>query len=660
MGFFKQAWSMIRPGVQAVSKTVSRLPAPTSSLLADLSTNGQVVKYLDFYREAKSPLNYAVMLDGEWGSGKTFFIKRYIEERAKGEAGKFLYISLYGVSAAGDIDDQIFQQLHPFLASKPVAILSKVLKGAVKAGIKYDFEGDGDSGFSADVNTPDIKASDLFGRAKNAILVFDDLERCPMPIDQVLGYINYFVEHHNHRAILLANESEIEKEAEANDSQYHKIKEKLVGRTFKIVPVVDDALPAFVGAVGDGPARDVLLKNVELIRRVYDSAKYNNLRSLKQALTEFSTLFEMLPAKAKAHADLLSDVIQTLLILTLEIRRDAAFADQIPGIGSKSISGGLKKNDKEPKHPLLVIEEKYASFSFHALCPSDECWHQFFTHGAIPRALLEESVNNSIHFRHENIDAWVKLWYYTELEESEFATLVKEVEANFDALKYTRPGVIRHITGMYLRFSKTKMIDRSTDQVKDWIESTVLKIYANGALEREENDRVRYYDGYHSLGFQEKESPEFKAVFELLDDLREKSIQDDLPNVAAELLQLAETNSRQFWERMSQRFAAGHRYSDVPIMLHISPKDFAGAMVRCPNPEKKNITFALKDRYESANHHTELAKELPWLRAVKIELETNAAQQGRLGRHLLTHFVSESIDAAIRKLEAVGASPGTS
>ena len=46
---------------------------------------------------------------------------------------------------------------------------------------------------------------------KDSILIFDDLERCDCPINEILGYINTFVEHNGMKVILIANQKEIGK-----------------------------------------------------------------------------------------------------------------------------------------------------------------------------------------------------------------------------------------------------------------------------------------------------------------------------------------------------------------------------------------------------------------------------------------------------------------
>lgn len=65
--------------------------------------NSEITSYLNFYTENTNPKNYAVLIDGEWGAGKTHFIKEFIETKKK-EKDKFIYISpekLLSVQHAG-------------------------------------------------------------------------------------------------------------------------------------------------------------------------------------------------------------------------------------------------------------------------------------------------------------------------------------------------------------------------------------------------------------------------------------------------------------------------------------------------------------------------------------------------------------------------------
>ena len=75
--------------------------------------------YLD-----NSIYNYAIMLDGSWGSGKTFFVKEQLipqiqereerlQERNKEyQKYKVLYVSLYGITSTSEISRLIYMEMH--------------------------------------------------------------------------------------------------------------------------------------------------------------------------------------------------------------------------------------------------------------------------------------------------------------------------------------------------------------------------------------------------------------------------------------------------------------------------------------------------------------------------------------------------------------------
>src|SRR5664279_6493667 len=69
------------------------------------------------YLEAPNT-DYALMINGEWGSGKTFFWRTSIEDRLTKQERKVLYVSLYGVTTAADIDWRTFGQLSHDQQSK--------------------------------------------------------------------------------------------------------------------------------------------------------------------------------------------------------------------------------------------------------------------------------------------------------------------------------------------------------------------------------------------------------------------------------------------------------------------------------------------------------------------------------------------------------------
>ena len=100
-----------------------------------MKPNESLMKFLNFYL-GKQNLCRAVMINGEWGSGKTHFIKTFMEKWKEGTDSDYIYISLNGVIADAEIDEQIFRQLNPILGHKATALFGRCLRGASRLAVK--------------------------------------------------------------------------------------------------------------------------------------------------------------------------------------------------------------------------------------------------------------------------------------------------------------------------------------------------------------------------------------------------------------------------------------------------------------------------------------------------------------------------------------------
>lgn len=157
--------------------------------------------------------NYAILIDGDWGSGKSYFIKQNlipkIEKDYCGDKKNFIYISLYGVKSTEDISNQIYINL----LNKKVKV-NNTVKKVVSTGVKVF----GDIIKLTGIDIKEYKSDmESFIDLNKYILVFDDLERCNCEVNEVLGYINNFVEHDGIKVILVANEKEIGKSYECEN-----------------------------------------------------------------------------------------------------------------------------------------------------------------------------------------------------------------------------------------------------------------------------------------------------------------------------------------------------------------------------------------------------------------------------------------------------------
>ena len=169
----------------------------------------EIIERIDFYLK-ENIFNYAILIDGEWGCGKTHFVKHILipELMTKNPDRKSVYVSLYGLKETKDIANSILIQIaeHKFGKGKKLPPMFDVIGNIGKA----TFELLGQKLLGEGVKEVDLEnlLSPFFDYDKH-YFIFDDLERCSIPINDVMGYINLFLEQNSAKVLILANEKEI-------------------------------------------------------------------------------------------------------------------------------------------------------------------------------------------------------------------------------------------------------------------------------------------------------------------------------------------------------------------------------------------------------------------------------------------------------------------
>ena len=240
-----------------------------------MSNNLVIKNYLKEYIKYENNLEYAVLLKGKWGSGKTFFIKNFEELKEI----KFVYVSLFGLKTIEEVHEKIFESFHPLLSSKGTKFLSSILKGAIKFGTKVEIEDliSLDKDLEKELNkyinieidennlirnifnyAPKILRKD---NKKNIVFVFDDLERCLIKTEHLFSLISDFVEQKGLKLIVIGNEEEIKKQ------EYDKFKEKIIGKEFEIYLNFEEAFFDFLNLLKDKDIKNFLQDKCQIIKK---------------------------------------------------------------------------------------------------------------------------------------------------------------------------------------------------------------------------------------------------------------------------------------------------------------------------------------------------------------------------------------------------------
>lgn len=170
----------------------------------------------------------AIMLSGEWGSGKSYYVKTklksFLEDKDNGKY-KCVIVSLYGLSDTSEISKAIYTELRSFKFKKKNEVLTtagvaasvvpKTVFNAMTSRVGYDIGQVSDKQMQ--------KVYDSINLNKK-LLVLEDIERTQIDIIELLGYINNMCENDGVKVLLVTNENvllqyHIEKD---NKKELHK------------------------------------------------------------------------------------------------------------------------------------------------------------------------------------------------------------------------------------------------------------------------------------------------------------------------------------------------------------------------------------------------------------------------------------------------------
>lgn len=179
-------------------------------------TEKQITEEILRYLKDES-YNYAVLIDGEWGSGKTFFVNNTLtKEINKQEANlntnrSVKYVSLYGCKDMADDHEDI---AWSFAEDARRKIKNRMKWGTtvekVSSNILLSSQKIGNVIMKKFLPEASLyKISSDWLNLGSFIFIFDDLERCDCPVNEVFGFLNELVEHENTKVIIIANEKEL-------------------------------------------------------------------------------------------------------------------------------------------------------------------------------------------------------------------------------------------------------------------------------------------------------------------------------------------------------------------------------------------------------------------------------------------------------------------
>ena len=535
---------------------------------------------------------YAILLNGSWGSGKTYFWKYNLDKIAIQKEFKTIYISLNGISKIEILDHQLFIKLLPVISNQenPITknitaffgnVLNKLSNHYLKASLSDIFKG---------------VSVDTFNFSKY-VICFDDLERCQIPIKEVLGFINNFVEHKSLKTLILADETNID----TTQKGYDNIKEKVIGRVLNFELNIAATLPQIFNKyeTSNTDFYNFLVSKKHSLIDILVEYKQDNLRIIGFYL---DVLEKMFPTFKDVEAKYIDELILFSALITIEFKKgkltSADYKDPkgIDVIDEHYYSLNIARTMRQSEKEVTEIEKSYAQIFYEKYL--DKQIKNYFFYPSVYSYVLSGYLNqtdltNEIKKRYPEVISQ-EVQDFRDLLDYKFRQLSDEdfKRLTVSVLKYAKEGKYWlydyvQIANFFYFFINNKLIQETKEDI-DKILQEGLDIVKT---KKQINDRI-----LENLLHFGDDNPDVTKVKQLVKEIHSEIKKEEYVAESSELLDCL-ANKDEF--SLATIFEK-HKFSKE-LFQYVDDKLLFDTILQASNKQLFNFTELLGHRYNISN-----------------------------------------------------------
>ena len=620
--------------------------------------NTNIEQFLNEYMINPDP-QYAVLLKGKWGCGKTHFINNWIKSYQKQSAADKVfdpvYVSLYGLSETKQITTAINRVLYPILYGKAAKVGKTLIKFmsaiVLKHDVDLDNDGNSDIAMSLGFDSLSIFKSEDEQVKKGNLLIFDDLERCDVPMKKLLGYLNYFVEQCNCHLIIIGDEDKITEGK--NKKIFGEFKEKTIGREFEIETDTKSALDTFVNQT---PTNGFVANHQTQIEKFFTMTECENLRILRQALWDFSRFEESMIgfSKDKRYENIMIHVLGTYIISYCEYRgKNHELLDKWLQYDYKGLQ--LTKEEVENlKSQLGILYQRYNNI-YQRLSN-----YQTFKQDIIDRVILELNTGTSIKEYVEKeyfapiaeVQSWDKINDAFAMSNNKFISFYEDLVADICATKVTSMKRLGYAIA-YLVYLDTRTIKEfSVTDFNKICESLPNYLKAFKDEESLYNARIAFSRGVNSYMTTEK-LKKLPAICEKFNKEYEKRMKKCKNLMTRTLEGLTDSNVDTLCDLNKEVLPdQSCSYDMVSIFNHVDMDKLMNCLLHLNNESLNTFTHFIRDRYQLSyrvgNWIHETNDDIKPLEKLKEKVDETIKSEKYIRKGAFMNL-SKSLDGAIKR-----------
>jgi hypothetical protein len=545
-------------------------------------------------------------------------------------------VSLYGLSSLAEIDTALLQAIYPLLGHKMTKIGGRIMQTLLSAkGVNVD-----------------VTLADILDKSGAELYVFDDLERCAVELNGVLGYINQFIEHDDSKVVIIANDAEIFADDAGERKQYERTREKLIGKILEVRSAFGEAFSYFCSLIDTPRVKTLFVQSEKEIASIYVQSKLNNLRILQQTMWDFERFSRALTGSHWQNTEAINTLLRLFFVYSFELKAGQIKVEHIATRATGTIAALARYERKKSKaagDALSQAEDKYPEIDLRDTILSNQLLVDILAKGIVEENAIRSSVDKSRFFVDPSVEpAWRTVWHWHERTDAQFEIALQKMEKQFADRQFVLPGEMIQVFGLQLFLSSIGVLNKTREQIVADAKQYMDDVFSAKPEQIQLKTDLSAWDRqtYDGLGVFDNETPELRQLFDNLVEHNKKAIENTYPAKAKELMREMETDPSLYARRLCLTNSEENIYYDIPILSYIDPGSFVQTVLRQPESHQRIIFTGFKGRYQNGALSDRLPREIDWLTTVKDKFVEAAKKMSPIGKYRLLQNVEYGIESA--------------
>ncbi|CAL1690813.1 hypothetical protein MMB232_00947 [Brevundimonas subvibrioides] len=476
-----------------------------------------------------------------------------------------------------------------------------------------------------------------------------------MPLPEILGFINNFVEQDGRKVIVLASEAGI---ASEQRTSYDRGKEKLIGKTIRVGSDAGAVYDLLVDDLPSGKAQDSARENRSGGLAIFNESMLGNFRSLRSVLDDYDSLVSQVSVKLAGSPEALRRLFFSMLAFGMEVRAGSLTEADVETYLLNPAYFAVEPDPQETR--VKAVTGKYSNVDWSDTLVTLDLLLEIFRSGHVNVAAINAQLDTHPILNRATAPAWRKLWDWTRQTQSEYQAAREEFIDDLTHRNYRDPAIILHAIGLVLDLA-THGDHLVGEDIATYFERYLDDLAAAGELIVDREFADFPYSAY-GLGFHGKKQPLFRtlmgAVFERMEASAEFEAQARVEDWIERRIAGDGTSAPY------DDWAGGGTFDRTAVLQHVPASKFAGVLLL---DGRLDITLwvALHRRYEVGDLRL-MRSEAAWLGQLRREVDRlvdlmpppqNAHAKSEVDRHfrkLRIAFERHELD-----LDSLMANPAT-